>query len=368
MPIPPACAGWEEMYPYHVLFSGDRTSPDEMRFWFQDALHGPEPVHPFDLVWWDYGVPALNQSSSRLFVVPPSLGSEYRMLNGYVYVSGNSVVDEETLAQRAELFQRRGGYYHAHWDELYERWVQKVEETIRELQLLEVPELPEYEDEAVVTEARGIGSSYELLVAYDRLLEGLDRIMQYHFEFLTLGYSAYLVFYERCRQAFPDISDQTIAKMVSAIDLLVLRPDEELKRLARLALELGVAGAVKRAADEEALRTALAVTEGGVRWLAAFDETKNPWFCFSNGNGLYHHHRSWIDDTRLPIAAIATYIGRLEAGEDISRPSAAVLAERERVTDEYRALLSDAMRQPFEESLALARTVYPLIEDHNFYV
>ena len=36
----------------------------------------------------------------------------------------------------------------------------------------------------------------------------------------------------------------------------------------------------------------------GARWLADFDETKNPWFYFSYGNGLYHHHRSWIDDTR----------------------------------------------------------------------
>ena len=98
----------------------------------------------------------------------------------------------------------------------------------------------ELEDESIVTEGRGLGSSYALLQAYDRLLEGIDRIFQYHFEFLGLGYGAYLVFYERCRQAFPDIPDQTIAKMVSAIDVLVLRPDDELRRLARLAVELGV--------------------------------------------------------------------------------------------------------------------------------
>ena len=70
------------------------------------------------------------------------------------------------------------------------------------------------------------------------LLEGVDRIFQYHFEFLTLGYEAYLVFYERCRAAFPDVSDQTIAKMLSGIDVLVLRPDDELRRLARFALDL----------------------------------------------------------------------------------------------------------------------------------
>ena len=366
--IPRACEGWEEMYPYHVLFSEDRGSFDEERFWFHDALHGPEAVHPFDFVWWDYAITALNQASSRLFVVPPSLGSEYRVLNGYVYVSANSVTDEATLARRAELFERRGGYYYRHWDELYARWVEKIEGTIRELELLEVPELPEYEDEAVVTEARGLGSSHQLLVAYDRLLDGLDRVLQYHFELVNLGYGAYLVFHELCRQAFPDISEQTVAKMVSAIDLLVLRPDEELKRLARLAVELGVAGAVEGGADEQALRAALVGSEAGARWLADFDETKNPWFCFSNGNGLYHQHRSWIDDTRLPLAAIGTYIRRLEAGEDISRPYAAVLAERERITGEYRSLLTDEMRQPFDESLALARTVYPFIEDHNFYI
>src|SRR5262249_5645770 len=154
--------------------------------------------------------------------------------------------------------------------------------------------------------------------------------LQYHFELLNLGYGAYLAFYEVCRQAFPDIPDRTIAAMVSSIDLLVLRPDEELKRLARLAVELGVARAVEEAAGEDELRVALEGSASCARWLADFDQTKDPWFCFSNGNGLYHHHRSWIDNARLPIAAIGAYIRRLEAGEDIARPHADVLAERER--------------------------------------
>lgn len=365
---PPSCAGWEEMYPYHVQFSADRRSFDEARLWFHDAVHGPEPLHPFDFLWWDYGVAAMNQMVTRLFVFPPSMGTELRVLNGYVYLSANSVTDENVLAHRAELYPARGGHYYRHWDELYEHWVDKMEAATRDLELLEVPDLPEVEDEEVVTEARGIGSGFELLAAYDRLLEGLDRVMQYHFELAYLGYGAYLTFYEQCRRAFPDISDQTIAKMLSGIDLLVLRPDEELKRLARLALELGVAEAVASAADEAALRSALSPTDGGAEWLADFDKTKNPWFYFSNGNGLYHHHGSWIDDMRLPIGAIGAYVRRLQAGEDISRPYASVLAERDRITDEYRSLLSDESREAFEESLALGRTVFPFIENHNFYI
>ena len=220
----------------------------------------------------------------------------------------------------------------------------------------------------VVTEGRGWGSSHALLVAYDRLLETFDLIWQYHFEFLNLGYRAYLDLYEVCRQTHPGIADQTIAKMVSGIDVLLWRPDDELRRLALLALELRVAETVRRAGSEEDLRAVLATHDSGARWLADFEATKNPWFYFSFGNGIYHHHRSWIDDTALPIAMIGSYIERLEAGENISRPRDAVIAERDRVTDEHRSLLSEEARQVFDETLELARTVFPYVESHNFYI
>ena len=366
--IPSGCDGWEEMYPHHALFSDDRREFEVGRFWFLDSLHYPEPFRPFDAVTLDYTLVAFSQASARLFVVPPSLGGEYRVLNGYVYISPNSVTDQATLSRRADLFAGRGGFYYEHWEELYARWLEKIEEATMELARLEVPELAEFEEEAVVTEGRGWGSTHALLIAYDRLLEGIDRVLQYHFEFLNLGYGAYLALYELCRGAFPDIDDQTIAKMVSGIDIVLLRPDEELRRLARRALELGVAEPVKAAGDQDELRGALAGTEAGGRWLADLQRTKDPWFYLSYGSGIYSHHRSWIDDTTLPIAMIGSYVERLEAGEDISRPSDAVVAERDRITAELRSLLGPETRLAFDESLALARTVFPYVENHNFYI
>ena len=368
--IPADCAGWEEMYVHHALVNEDSREFDEGRFWFQVAVHSSEPFYAFDAAVLDSIVVACNQVSTRTFAVPPSLGLEYRIVNGYYYASANSVTDEALLRERAELFLRRGGYYYEHWDELYARWLKKVEEAIRELEALAVPELPAYEDEAVVTEARGVGSSYVLLVAYDRLLEGLDRILQYHFEFLNLGYAAYLVFYDLCRRAFPEMPEHAIAQMVSGIDVLVLRPDDELRRLARRALELGVGALVTAAAGEDELRANLAGSDRGARWLADFEATNDPWFNFSYGSGaLSHRHRSWIDDATLPIATIGMYVARLEAGEDISRPAEAVRSERDRITGEYRALMPDEEhRHAFDEQLALARTVFAYVENHNFYV
>ena len=115
---PPGCEGWEEMYPRHALFHDDRRVFDEGRFWFQDGMHWPEPIHPFDAVVVESLFVGLNQMSARLFAIPPSLGAEYRLLGGYVYSSPNVVTDAAVVARRAELFEQRGGYYYRHWDDL----------------------------------------------------------------------------------------------------------------------------------------------------------------------------------------------------------------------------------------------------------
>jgi pyruvate,water dikinase len=366
--IPPACAGWEDLYPAHLLFAQGRRDFDGSRFWFQDSVHYAKPFYPFDVVVLENTLVGFSQASARLFVVPQSLGIECRILNGYVYLSGNSVTEEATIASRAELFAKRGGYYYEHWDGLDARWTDKVETEIRELEAIEVPSLPEVEDESLVQEGLGWGSAHRLLVAYDHLLESLDRASHYHFELVNLGYGAYLDFYEICRQAFPDISDQTISRMVAGIDVVALRPDDELRRLARLAVDGGVAEEVRGAHCEDELRAALAGTKAGEAWLADFEWAKNPWFNFSYGNGLYSHHRSWIDDATLPIEMIGSYVARLLAGDDITRPRDAVVAERDRITDGHRALLSAERRQAFDRQLELARAVFPHIENHNFYV
>ncbi|MBI2982604.1 MAG: hypothetical protein HYY42_00155, partial [Chloroflexi bacterium] len=345
---PPGCEGWRDMYPYYYVFSEDRREFEEGKLWFHDGMHHPEPLYPFDTItsesWWI----ALGQYNSRVFIVPPALGIDQRVLNGYLYISANAITDGAVVGKRVDFFKKRAGYYYEHWNELYAKWEKKATDTIRELQAISVPDLPEMEDEAVVTEGRGVTSAYHVIAAYDRCIENMYKMWQLHFEFLNLGYAAYLTFYGFCKQAFPDIADQTIAKMVSGIDVMLFRPDDELKRLAKLAVDLGVSSAFADGRTPDQVLADLGKTEPGRKWTADLEKTKDPWFYFSYGAGFYHHHRSWVDNAQLPFSSLRSYIVRLGRGEDIARPSAAVKTERDRIIAEYQALLkTDEDRKAF---------------------
>src|SRR6185312_8292740 len=101
--IPDDCAGWEALYPYHTVFGADRQEVDAERFWFHDGLHFPEPLYPFDEVVAGCVFVGLGQANARLFAMPPALGGEYWILNGYVYSSPNAVADPATVQRRSEL-------------------------------------------------------------------------------------------------------------------------------------------------------------------------------------------------------------------------------------------------------------------------
>lgn len=365
--VAPGAEGWESLYPYYYLFSQDRKEYEEAQFWYQDALHHPEPLFPFDTItsesWWV----GLGQNNSRIFMVPPAMGIDQRVLNGYLYISPVAVTDPAKVQERLQHFLTRAGYYYRNWDELYGKWKTKATATIEELERLVVPALQEMEDERVVTEAVGISSGYTLLESYDRALANMYRIWQLHFEFLNLGYAAYLTFSEFCKKAFPSILDQTIARMVAGIDVLLYRPDGELKRLAGLAVKLDLVGRLSGEAAE--VMEHLSGSENGRRWLAELEQTKHPWFYFSRGTGFYHHHGSWIDDLNVPLAAIRDYAHQIAEGKNLDRPTAELARQRDELAAEYGALLSaEADRKGFEEMLGLARTVFPYVEEHNFYV
>lgn len=367
---PAGAGGWEELYNWYHLRGPERREQDEQRFWFQDRLHHPEAMRPYDEIqcecWWQ-GLGAFN---TRIFAMPPAFGIDQRVVNGYLYISPIPAPPEE-IAARAEEFGRRAGHYYANWDAIYEEWKAKTVDRLEQLKAMRYAPLPELEDaDEVVFSHRGSSSGYAMIEDFSRMVLIMYETYQFHFELLNIGYAAYLTFFQFCKTTFPEITDQTISRMVGGLHVDLYRPDDELKRLAKEAVRLGIGDAVRDAASAEALFAELS-SDGGRAWVEDWNRTADPWFLIDTAPGHpggYSHYGTWASQPDIPLASVKEYVAALQAGKEIDRPTERVLAERDRITAEYRELLADADRGAFDEMIALARKVFVFIEEHVIYI
>jgi len=157
--------------------------------------------------------------------------------------------------------------------------------------------------------------------------------------------------------------------MVAGIEAEIFRPDEELRRLARHAVELDLDAHFQEgtSADEilASLRTA---GEPGHRWLEELKKARDPWFNINVGDGFYHYHRGWNDDLSMPFAALPEYTRRARAGESLLRDVGKLQDERKQLIADYRELLAtDEERAAYDQMIGLAHRVFPYVEGHKFY-
>jgi len=352
-------------YPYYTQFE----AADDQRFWFYNSMHFPEPMAAFDMVTAEAAYCALGSSNTRVQCLPTTLGIDHRIINGRVYIGGNAVTDPAQIARRLEEFKQRAFYYYANWERLYDQWRQKMMALINAAQALPTPYLPEFEPLANVHAGRGIAANHTLLDTYQKTLEGYFRMWHHHFEFLLLGYGAYLTFFDFCKKAFPEITDQTIARMVAGIEAEIFRPDDELRRLARCAVELGIDPHFgKQLSATQLIETLRTEGEAGRAWLKELEISRHPWFNINVGDGFYHYHRAWNDDLSMPFASLPDYIARVKAGESLHRPVEKLLEERKQLIEDYRELLiTEEERGAYDQMITLAHRVFPYVEGHKFY-
>lgn len=363
----PGAEDWKSIYAYNLVFQDNRREKEEAKFWFCDSQHWPTVTKPFETLGFEFAVGCLGQVNSRGLLIPTANGIEFRMHNGYLFMSPVAVPPEQIEA-RVPQFMERAGFYFANWDGLLDKWKTKIRGIIDQLEQLSFEALPDAIDRDEFLSASGYGPNDGLLKSYDQLIELAYRGWQYHFEFLNLGYVAYLDLFMFCKEVFPRIPDQAIAKMVQGVDMELFRPDDELKELAKLAMKLGLDGLFENTEDPQATLAAIDAAPDGATWLARWTEAQDPWFNFTTGNGFYAHDQYWRDHHELPLGFVKGYIDQLRQGRDIDRHTQELVVERDRITGEYAEMLSGENLEAFNGKLGLARTVYPYVENHNFYI
>ncbi|MFC3102137.1 PEP-utilizing enzyme [Altererythrobacter lauratis] len=362
--VVPGTEAAQAAYPYYTQF----VPEDDGKFWFYNSMHFPEPMHHFDMITAEAAYVAMGAFNTRVHVLPTAKGVDHRIINGRVYIGGVVVTDPDEIAERVAEFQQRAFWYYENWETLYDQWKDKMKALIAEAQALPTPSLPDYEPMATFKEGNAVAASHSLLDIYQKQIEGYHRMWHHHFEFLLLGYGAYMTFFDFCKKAFPEISDQAISRMVAGMEAEIFRPDEEVKRLARKAVELGVDHHFTDSVNIDQVLADLDKVSGGKEWLSELEVSRNPWFNVSSGDGFYHYHRSWNDDLSMPFAALPGYIEKIKAGQNIERPTDQLIEEREALVRDYRELLdTDEDKATYDQLIGLAHRVFPYVEGHKFY-
>jgi pyruvate,water dikinase len=367
----PGAEEWREMYPQHLVFSKDNPEQVEYessRLWFLDSLHAPYPLSPLDCYSHDMFRLTLTQAANRMYLVPAARGFDHRILNGYLYLSSREVEDPDEIGRRAETFQRRAGHYYMNWPEIYERWSQRMEGIVTDMESVQFVDLPDVEPEETVTECLGYGSSYTLIKEFNRFWDIILLSWNYHFELLNLAYGADEIYIQTVRELFPDITDRIIGQTLAGFDSKLFRPPEELQRLAQTALDTGLSDALLSCDDWEEVPVKIGSTAVGKSWLEVFETARHPWFEMSCGIGWYHHEPTWNENLDFPLGNIKRYIEALKMGKSITRDSQRVVDERDRVVAEYRKLLpDDNALKTFDQMHGIAVMVAPFAEDHMWY-
>jgi len=292
------------------------------------------------------------------------MGAPYRVLNGYIYNTVVTITDPKIIEERTKHFEERWKYVLENWEELVENWEKNVRETIKEIEQTHFPDLPEIEDKSRIINLNA-STAHDVISANHNLWRLLDRSWAHHFELYQLPYGQFLKLYEFGRQhGFAELCRD----IVKGLKPLVLEPEERLKELARLAIQLGIQDIFQDYKGDQVLEE-LKKGEKGRKWIKKFDEFKYPYFLAPEAQGLSIDEKSWIDDPVTLFDNIRNFIEKLERNESIERDIEGLIRERDSLTEKCRKMLkTDEDRKEFEELLRETRKVAPFSENHNFFI
>ena len=372
----PGTEGWERMYPPYVILPKEKRKEFEKKDFRHVDLYWPRVLKPFDV---DSTVaPAyrgLTPYQHRIFVIPPSRGLYFFVINGYEY--GGDIppyTDPKVIEQRTKEFLRRMIYSWFNWNTIYPKWKRIVDGLLKKQYSLydQIKDLPELEDLEFFKEVRGITSARRLVEVYDRVVDIYLKVFEgYQYSFIGMAYATDLAFYEFCLKAFPGIDDRTVGEMITGVELEAFRPDEEVKRLARLAVSLGLTPVVKSAEKFESMRSEFEKTSEGRKWLREFDKVSFPWFYMMMTEGIfaYSDNECWIENPDIILGFLKNYIERIEKGEKIERDVKALKEKKEKLFKEYLdKLKTNEEKSKFKELYNLVTTFYVFVEEEIMYI
>lgn len=315
--------------------------------WICDMTHGYPAWTPLQLYSWLYSCCLGFSDAAETLSLPQSMGWEWKIYNGYPYITVLEPEPEEVPA-REKLFRERmaqfvedpGGEWLKDRDRIW-----GLHKRIREVDIAKV-------------------SLVQLRKLFD---EGYRAYEEIHFTHMKWMYALYLLnqrFIDACDELTgikPD--DPLHAKLRSGFDNTLFQIDKEMWLLGRKATEMGLADVFLTTADDEELMSKLKESDEGRKWLDEFLE-------FLKLRGWRSMRMAdfatvtWIEQPSLGLPDIKRAMAK--GGEftpDVERER--LTKEREQAERELMAKVPTEQREWFGKLLKVAQMSASWTEDHT---
>jgi pyruvate,water dikinase len=325
--------------------------------WFCDVGHGTPPWKPlFILHSWLWPGYRSIQRSYELLSVPTSRGWDIRCKDGYPYPSVILTTEEEAK-ERAPVFREKIRPYIENFSHLWDKSKNDLKKSYEDLR-------KKYglETYASITEL----SNINLLQIFEEYLAVNTKQWDVHMDFFVPVYYLYGLFEQMCRELLGmDHGHPLFSKAMAGFDSMMVKFNQEIWKLGRRAIELGLTAVFSGTADNEQLMSKLQSSGSGTQWLAEYADFLKVygWRC---QRMLDWATPSWLERPSLgmPMIKMAIATGGTSA---IGAKRDQLTKEREEAEKEILAKVSAEQRDWFEALMHAAQMAGFWSEDHTYY-
>jgi pyruvate,water dikinase len=336
-----------------VLYAWDEDRDmailDKYKIWICDRKETTRCFTPFDL-WMiqhnydNHGIPY----AADYFAVPECKGCDWRIKDGWLYVTSIPTTDEERKA-REPKFRERIAPWIEDFGKEYHKGVDELMKLHNQIKSVDVKK----------------ADDWELKDAFRTWLWTYRREADLHFIWMYAFCIIYSLFEDLCKEVLNiDKNDRLFNDMLGGFDHKILETDRELFKLGAKAREMGIMPFFQDTPDDEALLSKLALTEPGKNWLQALQDFLDVYGWRTIGN-WDAGNPSWIEKPSMALPSVRRFMAAPTFAVDEARQK--LTRAREQAEKEAIRRVPEVRREEFIKLMRAAQWAGIVDEEHVFY-
>lgn len=322
---------------------------DRYGVWICDRKETTRCFTPFDL-WMlqcNYDNHAIPYSA-EYFSIPETRGIDWRMKDGWLYVTSIPTTEEEYKAREPRFMQKIqpwiedfGKEYHKGVDELMPRY--------NRLKSLDVENMEDW----------------ELKDAFEEWQHVYRRATNLHFIWLYAFCEVYTMFEDLCKQFLSiDKYDPLFNDLLGGFNQKIIDTDRGLFKLAKTAEELGLVSVFESEPDDEKLIAKLEQSEASGKWVKALREFLSEYGWRTTGN-WDAGNPSWFEKPSIVLPNIRRYM--LTQTFAVDEAFKGLVEKRKKTEQDLIARVPENERERFAKLMRAAQWAGVVDQEHVFY-